>query len=111
MLTPSSGLKERHARNQHEAGSKSILQSVLKGQSRCSDKDSAFSPTGLVLAACFMLDYCLVRGLHIILKGPLTFEGLHYVIFQNTELAISTAVRTSNPTRKEDYYLLGYDAV
>jgi hypothetical protein len=35
---------------------------------------------------------------HIPPKSPLTFNGLHAVIFQKIVLFITTAVRTSNPT-------------
>jgi hypothetical protein len=64
-----------------------------------------------LLAVCFMLVFCLTYSSswrwrkHVPRKHQLTFNGLHCVISQKTEVFIATAMWTSNPTV---WYFLHY---
>jgi hypothetical protein len=91
MSPPSS-----RSRISQEAGK---TQSIGRRRSQARNHHGASSKQNYLLHGGFSLRLFLdPAGPHAPLKSLLIFNGLHGVIFQKTELFITTAVSTSYPT-------------
>jgi hypothetical protein len=56
-----------------------------------------------MIVSSFSYSSTLKRERHVDPKRRLVFNGVHGIIFQKIELFITTAVRTSNPTRRINF--------